>query len=240
MINPFLHLDQGILARLRITPGLERGSSGTQNDRRTHDLGADDRNVAGVVAGNLLLLVRQVMLFIDDDETQVFCRRENSRARADDDPCFATTDAIPLLRPFVGSERRVQQRHTVTERAVQLCRHGGRETDFGHQQNGRAAGQPRALHGGEIHGCLARTGYAMQQAGAKFFSVERRRDLIERCLLFSIEHVLRLRPGCGRKMKRCRALFDAHQTALYQRLQCARGNLQPAQNGDGKGSAGSG
>ncbi len=57
------------------------------------------------------------MLFIDDDEAQIFDRREDGRAGADDDARFAAADAIPLLGALVGRERGVQQRHAVAEGA---------------------------------------------------------------------------------------------------------------------------
>ncbi len=66
---------------------------------------------------------------------------------------------------------------------MQLRRHGGREADLRDQQNGRAAGEPRALHGGQIHRRLARAGHPVQQAGAKAISIERRHDMLQRGLL---------------------------------------------------------
>ncbi len=130
------------------------------------------------------------MLFVDDDETQVLDRREDGRAGADHDARFSTPDAVPLLGALVGRERGVQQGHAGAEGRVQLSRHGRGEADLGHQQNGRAAAEPRALHGGQIHRRLARAGHAVQQAGAEAISIKRRHDVRQRGLLGIVEHVL--------------------------------------------------
>ena len=49
------------------------------------------------------------MLFVDDEETKVLYRREDSRAGADHDARFPAADAIPLLGALIGCERGVQE-----------------------------------------------------------------------------------------------------------------------------------
>ncbi len=68
----------------------------------------------------------------------------------------------------------------------------------------------------------------MQQASAKDFTIERGRDLLQRCLLGMVEHVLNMR-HCPGQMKRLRPLFDGHQTPLHQGLQSGRRQVQTAQ-----------
>ncbi len=199
MADPLLHLDQGILSHFRVAPGLERRGGGAENDGGAADFGPHDGDIAGVVAGNLLLLVGRVVLFVDDDQAQVLDRGEDGRAGADDNARFAAADAIPLLGALVGGERGVQQGHAGAEGGVQLRRHGRSEADLRDQQNGRAAGKPRTLHGGQIHGRLARAGHAVQQAGAKALAVERSHNVPQRGLLSVVEFVLDLpRPAAER------------------------------------------
>ena len=62
---------------------LPRSSSAPQRAARC------DRDVAGVVARVAFVLVGGVVLLVDDDQTEVFDRREHGRARADADPRLA-------------------------------------------------------------------------------------------------------------------------------------------------------
>ncbi len=173
------------------------------------------------------------MLFVDDDETQVLDRREDGRAGADHDARFSAAYAIPLLGALIGRKRGVQEGHAGAEEGMQLTRHRWGETNLRNQQNGAAAGQQHALHGRQVDCRLARAGHTVQQASAKGFTIERSHDLIERDFLGLVEHVLDMRHYAG-KMKRCRPLFERHQTPLDQGLQGGRRQVQPAQGRNGQ------
>ena len=60
-------------------------------------LSPDDRDVARVIPRRLLLLVGGVVLFVDDDETDVGQGSEDRRARADDHIDRAAVNAMPLV-----------------------------------------------------------------------------------------------------------------------------------------------
>ncbi len=95
------------------------------------------------------------MLFVNDDETQVRGRCEDGGAGTDHDARFPAPDAIPLLGALVRRERGMQEGHAGAKGGVQLSRHRWGKTNLRDQQNGGAAGEQHALHGGQIHGRLA-------------------------------------------------------------------------------------
>ncbi len=107
------------------------------------------------------------MLFVDDDEREIGDRREDGGARADDDASFTATNAMPLLGTFVVGEGGVQDGDLVAEGVVQLRRSGGSESDLGDEHDRGPSGFKDSAHGGEIDGCLAGTGDAVQQADGK-------------------------------------------------------------------------
>ena len=56
------------------------------------------------------------MFLIDDDEPEVFQRREDRAARADDDASFSITDAVPLVVTLTFAEMAMQHRHLDPQR----------------------------------------------------------------------------------------------------------------------------
>ena len=70
---------------------------------------------ARVVARVRVLLVRRVVLLVDDDQPQPAHRGEDGRPRADDDASRAVRDPFTLVAALGLGERRVQDRHPVAE-----------------------------------------------------------------------------------------------------------------------------
>ena len=68
-----------------------------ENNRALLDFGADDRDVARVIPGRFFLFVSRLMLFIDDDQSEILQRREDGAARANDNPRPARVDLVPLI-----------------------------------------------------------------------------------------------------------------------------------------------
>ena len=129
---------------------------------RGFDLGAHDGHVAGVVAGRLLLLVALVVLLVHQNQAELGHGREDGRAGADDDGRIATPDAPPLLAALFRGQRGVQQRDFVAKGRVQQADALRRQADLRNQQDGREAALQRPLHRGQIDGCFARAGDAVQ------------------------------------------------------------------------------
>ena len=76
-----------------------------------------------MVAGRFFLLVRGVVLLIDDDESQINDGSEYRRARAYHHARVAAFDLMPLLIMFAIGESRVQDGHFVTEDLMQVGGH---------------------------------------------------------------------------------------------------------------------
>ena len=119
---------------------------------------------ARVVGGLVLLLVRGVVLLVDDDQPQVDERREHRRARADDDAHLPAGDGGVGEQPLPRGETRVQHGDPGAGEPPLDARDGlPREADLGHEQEDRAAGLERRLRRLEVHLGLAAPGDAVQQ-----------------------------------------------------------------------------
>ena len=78
-----------------------RSRCGAAVDRdRALERGALRRHRARVVAGIGLLLVRRVVLLVDDDKPECRDGGEDRRARADDDRCVAGRNPLALVPTF--------------------------------------------------------------------------------------------------------------------------------------------
>ena len=60
-------------------------------------MGAEDCDVAGVVAGGGFLFVGVFVFFVYDDDAEVLERGEDGGAGTDDDAGFAFADAVPFI-----------------------------------------------------------------------------------------------------------------------------------------------
>src|SRR5207249_10393321 len=110
-----LEHDAFVLAGHRAIVALHRWRGRTQHGERAGPLRADDGDVTAVVARALVLLVRGVVLFVDDDEPEPFKRSEHGRAGADDDVDVAAPDPLPLVVPLAGREPAVLNRHAIAK-----------------------------------------------------------------------------------------------------------------------------
>src|SRR5262249_43597847 len=72
--------EEFIFAGSRVMERLHRRSGGAEQRDGVFHLGANDGDVAAVVARRFLLLVAGFLLFVDDDEAEIFERGENGGA----------------------------------------------------------------------------------------------------------------------------------------------------------------
>src|SRR5262249_13585186 len=98
---------------------------------------AHDRDLARVIARRLALLVRALMLFVDDDRTEVRERREDRRARADRDALASVLEREPLVVSLAVAEGTVQYRDLVAEDSAKAIDGLRRERDLRHQDDRR-------------------------------------------------------------------------------------------------------
>ena len=127
---------------------------------------------ARVVARIRLLLERRVVLLVDDHEAEVAHRREDRRARADDDSRLAARDPIALVAPLGLPERRVEDRDRVPEALPEPAHRLRRERDLRHEHDRAAAARERRVAGLEVHLRLAAPGRPDEQEVSRRAIVE--------------------------------------------------------------------
>ena len=108
-----------VFARHRVVIALHRRRRRSEDDERARPLTADDGDVAAVVARALVLLVRGVVLLVDDNQADLFERREDGRPRADDDVDVAAADALPLIVTLAVGEAAVLDGDALAERLAE-------------------------------------------------------------------------------------------------------------------------
>jgi hypothetical protein len=117
--RPVLHarieLQEMIFSRARILKAFERGRRRTEQRDRPFELRAHDGHVPAVIARRFFLLVAGLLLLVDDDQPQIFDRRENGRARSHHDARLAAAHAPPLARALHFRQRAVQHRDARAE-----------------------------------------------------------------------------------------------------------------------------
>ncbi len=102
---------------------LRTGSRAAVHGHGTLESGALRCDGPRVVARIGLLLVRGVVLLVDDHEPEVAHRREDRRARTDDDPRLPPRDPVALVATLRLPEGRVQDRDGIAE-ALPKAPHG--------------------------------------------------------------------------------------------------------------------
>ena len=98
--------DQRVAPAPGILIALHRRRRRAENGERASLPRAHDGDIAAVVARRLFLLVRAVVLFVDDDQPDVRERREHGRAGSDDDVDVAAPDPVPLIVALAVREAR--------------------------------------------------------------------------------------------------------------------------------------
>ena len=66
-----------------------------------------------MITRRFLLFVSGLVFFIDHDEAEIFQRRENRAARADDDARAAGMNLVPFIVPLAFGQMAVQDRDHV-------------------------------------------------------------------------------------------------------------------------------
>src|SRR5690606_6261419 len=88
-------LEEPVLAAHRVAPALERRRRAAEHADGPGESGAHDGDLPGVVAGRVGLLVRRLVLLVDDDGTEVGDGGEDRRAGAHRDPALAAAERAP-------------------------------------------------------------------------------------------------------------------------------------------------
>ena len=176
---------QLILALLCAVKRLHRRSCAAEHDGDVQGAAKSKRNLACMIGGPILVLIRWLVLFVEDDEAEVGQRREDGRARPDHHVNLARPDAPPLVVAFAGTQRAVDD-GDAARKAAREALHGLRgERDFRHQHDATLAPRNHSGQCLQIDLRLAASRYAMQQNGRALRRVSQ--DGIHRSLLIGRE-----------------------------------------------------
>ena len=141
-------------------------------------------HLVGRVAGRGFGAVGVLLLLVDDDEADVFQRREDRAAGAHHDIGAAVLDHLPLQKPLGMVEGRMLHGHPLAEPALQSQDHLGRQADLRHQHQCPLAQLQAPLDELQEHQRFAAAGHAVEQGrmGGGIFEM-RQQYLIGRLLL---------------------------------------------------------
>ncbi len=165
-----------IAAGLGALPGLERRRRRAEEDGDALAPAAPDREVARRVARAFLLLVRRVVLLVDDDQAEPRQRGEHRQARAEDQIGEAELRRQPAAQSLRRRQPAVQGDDPAAgEAAREALDQLRRQVDLGHQHQRLPAGGEHLLGGAQIDLGLAAAGDAVQQRRPGIGLADRRR-----------------------------------------------------------------
>jgi hypothetical protein len=103
------------------------------------------------------------VLFVHDDQAEAVQRREDGRARANDETDVATPDALPLVVPFAVRQRAVLDGDTISKGTAELRGHRRRQRDLGNQHQHLSARLADAIGEAQINFGLPAARDAVQE-----------------------------------------------------------------------------
>ena len=216
-----------IRAAAAAVESLGRRRGGAQHERAAVAPRHLGRYLARVVARTGALLVTGLVLLVDDDEARVVKRAKERRAGADDHAGRTAGDHIPLVQALAGRKTRMEHGDRLAKARAKAADGLGRQRDLGHQHAGRAAGREHTLNRRKVNLGFAGAGDAVDKnhvaVGVKAGELN-----LSECLLLAV--------GKGdRRLAACRgqrgllaastpgaALFNHHDAAFFERLDCRR------------------
>ena len=151
------------LEALELVPAFGPRSRAAVDRDRVFEGRALRRDGPRVVTRVRLLLVRLVVLLVHADDADVAQRREDGRARADDDLGLTASDALPLVAALRVGQPGVEQGHGVSEPRLESPQRLRRQRDLGHEHDRRPAARQRRGARLEVDLGLAAAGLAVEQ-----------------------------------------------------------------------------
>jgi len=128
-----------VAAACGILQGFERWCGGAQDDGNIGTAGAHDGEVPRRISKTFVLLVRGVMLFVDDDKGQPGQRREHRGARSDDDARVTAVRRAPRVATLTIGQGRMHDRNAAAETVSKALDQLRRQGDLRYEDQGLAA-----------------------------------------------------------------------------------------------------
>ncbi len=155
-----------VAARVGVHEALERWRGAAEHDAHAPPLAAPERRIARVIAHRVLLLVRAVVLLVDDDEVEPRHRGEDRQPRAEHDIGRAFRSLAPIRNPLAFGKPAMQRDRARAGQRLPHTRHElRRQVDLGDEHQNLAAACDAACGRAQIHLGLAAAGDAVQQEG---------------------------------------------------------------------------
>ncbi len=167
VVDPLRQPDEVVAAVARVRRRLERRRRRPEHDQRVFHPAADHGDVAAVIPRQVVLLVRPVVLFVDDDESDVLERREDRRPGAHHDRDVAAANAVPLIVTLAVGQAAVLNGDLCSEARTKEARERGRQRDLGREDQNAPAGRHDERREPEVQLGLAASGHAVEQNGPK-------------------------------------------------------------------------
>ena len=161
LLDAIGQFDQGILMFLRVVIGFERWRGRTEDYYRCRHFRSHHCHIARVVTWRLLLLVRRILLLVDDDQSEIADRGKHSRPRACHDSRLATANAMPLFGALRIRQPGMQDGNLVAEHLMKVGGDRRSQANFRNEQDRGAALLQHLAHAREIDRRLSRAGDAM-------------------------------------------------------------------------------
>ena len=159
-------LEQSVFSRGAMVPTFHGRSRAAENHRAAFLLGPENRDITSVIARRFFLLVGALVLFVDDDDTQLVQWREYRAAGPNHDPRGARMNSTPLIEALALGKMAVKHRHFPLEiRKARLKSFDRlwRKGDLRYQDERRATKIHRVPDGLKIDLGLPAAGYPEQQ-----------------------------------------------------------------------------
>src|SRR5947208_3599603 len=181
---------------------LERRSRGAEKGQGIFELGANDCDIAAMVARSLFLLVTGLLLFIHDDESKIFHWGENRRARSHNDAGFAVSNAPPFTCALDIAQRGMENGDTFEARAkprAALAANPQSQRNFRYQNDRGFAASECFLHCAQVDFSFSAAGNAVKKLDAEFTQFESGANRSKCAVLFGVQCMSRRRvPGVKR------------------------------------------
>ena len=159
-----LQLQQRVLTCPRVVITLKRRRRGAENHRHAFESRAINSRVAAVISRCFLLLVARLLLFIHQNQPEIFKRREHGRTRANHDARLAASHAPPFPRALVIRKRAVQHGHAWPKPRANVATHPQSQRNFRHKYQRASPLRDRCFHSAQINFRLPAASHTMQQA----------------------------------------------------------------------------
>jgi len=169
-----------------VVEAFEGGGGRAEQAMGGGELGAFDGNVAGVVAGDGVLLVAGFVFFVDDDQAQAGDGGKDGGAGADDDVGPAGADGVPLGVALGGGQAAVHD-GDAGESAAEAVDGLGGEGDFGQENDGLGAAVEGIGDGADVDFGFSAVGDAVEEGDAESAGVQLGADGVEAALLVGVE-----------------------------------------------------